>query len=556
MKDRFRLLAGAKGAAARQATLKAAIDWSWELLTPWEQAALAQCSVFEGGFTMEAAEAVLDLSACPETPPVMDAVQSLVDKSLLRAWVPIEQGRLDIDEPYFGMYLSIHEYAAAQLDASGDAATQSAQERHGAHFATFGTDEAIEALSRHGGAVRRRALMLEIDNLVAACTRAARRDDGGVAVASYRAAWEVLNLQGPLGLAVRLGGPLLALDSLDASTRAQACRVLGMACNRTGNSDASEQHFLQALALARQLGDRQGEGKSLGQLGWSLHGQGRLKEAQQHLEASLAVHREVSDRSAEGAILSTLGVLLWELGRPQDSLALRQQSIAIHQEVGNRSGEGSVHNSLACMLAEQGRLHEAAAHFAQALVISREVGDRIAEGQVFTNLGCMHQEEGRFAQAQSNYDASLAIHRAVGNRRFEGYALGDLGRLSLEQGEFAAAQDFLERSLAIMRETGDRRIEGSELRSLAELFIRQRRLDAAREVLVAGESVLRQVGDKFYLAFVLCGRAEWERLSGDAAAALATCAEAESIAAAIHAGPGSELGRKLAALRAVLITPA
>ena len=65
LRDRFALLAGARGAAARQATLRAAIDWSWELLTPWEQAALAQCSVFEGGFTLEAAEAVLDLSRWP-----------------------------------------------------------------------------------------------------------------------------------------------------------------------------------------------------------------------------------------------------------------------------------------------------------------------------------------------------------------------------------------------------------------------------------------------------------------------------------------------------------
>ena len=62
LKDRFVLLAGATGAAARQATLRAAIDWSWELLTPWEQTALAQCSVFEGGFTLEAAELVLDLA--------------------------------------------------------------------------------------------------------------------------------------------------------------------------------------------------------------------------------------------------------------------------------------------------------------------------------------------------------------------------------------------------------------------------------------------------------------------------------------------------------------
>ena len=115
MRDRFALLVGARGTLARQATLRAAIDWSWDLLVPWEQAALAQCAVFDGGFTLEAAEAVLDLARWPEAPPSMDAIQALVDKSLLRTWVPVELGRYELDEPYFGMYMSIREYAAAKL---------------------------------------------------------------------------------------------------------------------------------------------------------------------------------------------------------------------------------------------------------------------------------------------------------------------------------------------------------------------------------------------------------------------------------------------------------
>ncbi len=61
----LRVLAGARGDVARQATLRAAIDWSWDLLAPWEQAALAQCAVFEGGFTLELAEPVIDLAAWP-----------------------------------------------------------------------------------------------------------------------------------------------------------------------------------------------------------------------------------------------------------------------------------------------------------------------------------------------------------------------------------------------------------------------------------------------------------------------------------------------------------
>jgi class 3 adenylate cyclase len=71
--DRFALLAGARSAADRQATLRGAIDWSWNLLLPWEQSALAQCSVFEGGFTLDAAEAVLDLASWTDAPSIVDA---------------------------------------------------------------------------------------------------------------------------------------------------------------------------------------------------------------------------------------------------------------------------------------------------------------------------------------------------------------------------------------------------------------------------------------------------------------------------------------------------
>ncbi len=145
------------------------------------------------------------------------------------------------------------------------------------------------------------------------------------------------------------------------------------------------------------------------------------------------------------------------------------------------------------------------------------------------------------------------MHREVGNRRFEGYALGDLGRLHREQGRWADARACLEQALAIARETADRRIEGSELWNLGELFLLQGDADdAAHAAFAQAESVLREVGDKHYLALLLCGRAELERRAGDAVAARATCAEAQSLAAETRAGPDSELGRRIAALETAL----
>ncbi|MEY3211224.1 MAG: hypothetical protein RIT28_1705, partial [Pseudomonadota bacterium] len=184
MKDRFRLLSAPSGRPDRHATLRAMLDWSWELLSQDEQRALAQLAVFVGGFTLEAAEAVLEVGdAWPA-----DLVQSLVDKSLVRA-APLDRD----DALRFELLVSVTEYAADRLEQLGGRAE--AEARHGAYYAAFGADLAIEALHRHGGFRLRRLLGREMDNLLAATHRAVARGDGVVAAGCLRAVWDVLQFR-------------------------------------------------------------------------------------------------------------------------------------------------------------------------------------------------------------------------------------------------------------------------------------------------------------------------------------------------------------------------
>ena len=552
MRDRFEILAGGRGAAARQATLRAAIDWSWDLLTAWEQAALAQCSVFEGGFTLEAAEAVLDLARWSDAPPAMDAVQALVDKSLLRTWVPAEQARFAIEEPYFGMYLSIHEYAVEKLRASGPRAERAAEERHGRYFSSFGTDASLDALFRHGGVRRRRALALELDNLVAACRRAVARGDGENAVGAYRAAWEVLELQGPFALGAALGAQVLALDGIAASLCAAALLVRARASWRAGHMEEARTWFAQALALARETDDRRREGSVLFYLGNLHREQGRMEEAWGHYEAALAIHRAVGDRRAEGIVLGNLGSLHQEQGRMEEARAHLEADLAIARELGNRSDEGIVLGNLGNLHFEQGRFEEARAHYDAALAVASEVGDRRCEGSVLGNLGILYREQGRLEEARSCFEDALAIDRAVGNRRFEGFVLGDLANLHHDQGRLEDARAHYDQALAILREVGDPSMEGSVLGNLADLLVQQRRIGEAKEALQAGEALLRESGDRLELAKLLCIRGRTDAAVGDFDLARAALAEAETVAAALDAGVDSQLGREIASLREAL----
>jgi predicted ATPase/class 3 adenylate cyclase/Tfp pilus assembly protein PilF len=549
LKDRFRILAGLRGARARQATLKAAIDWSWHLLAPWERAALAQCAVFEGSFTLDAAEEILDLSAWAEAPPVFAVVQALVDKSLLRSWVPGDTRRYAVDEPYFGMYLSIHEFAAEKLAAAGDAARRVAEARHGAHFGRFGSDEAIDALSGPGGAARKLAFALDLGNLTSACRRAVARRDAAVAAATCRAACVVIDQRGPVATGAELSALVLGLEGLDDAQRATALATASAADQRMGRMLDARNRLRQALELFRRAGDRRGERAVLAAIGGVCRMQGRMDEARGHFTLALAMCREAGDRRTEGRVLGQVGSLCSEQGRNEAAREHYEQALGIYREIGDRDAEGHLLNTLGVLQAEQGGLTRARTLFEAALASAREIGDRISEGEVLTNLGCLHHEQGRFGEARVCYDSSLQIHREAGNRRFEGYVLGDLGRLQLQQGQWAEARDCLQRSLAIMREIGDRRIEGSELRSLGELSLREGRLDEAQAEFAAAEAVLRDVGDKFYLAFVLCGRAEVALLEGRMADADALCRQSEALAEATSSGADSDLGRRIAALR-------
>ena len=128
----FEVLTGRRrGVPERQTAFDKAVEWSWQMLEDWEQAALAQAAVFRGGFSIEAAEAVIDLAPCRDAPEVIDVLESLCDKSLLRRTVSNELP----DEARFGMYEGIRSFAAARLEAAGGLAAVHA--RHADYFLAY-----------------------------------------------------------------------------------------------------------------------------------------------------------------------------------------------------------------------------------------------------------------------------------------------------------------------------------------------------------------------------------------------------------------------------------
>src|SRR5205823_936259 len=153
-------------------------------LSAHEKAALAQLSTFEGGFTVQAVEAVLHSAPDPHAPLPLDNLQSLLDKSFVR----------QVSEERFDLLQSVQAYAAQRLQAegsfegSGPMAALAVESRHGAYFAAFTPDDVF------------RSRGLELSNLSAACRRAVARGDAAVALGSLALAWAALELRGPFKL--------------------------------------------------------------------------------------------------------------------------------------------------------------------------------------------------------------------------------------------------------------------------------------------------------------------------------------------------------------------
>jgi predicted ATPase/class 3 adenylate cyclase len=533
MSERFRLLASTGGRVDRQATLRAVFDWSWDLLSVPEKAALAQLSVFEGGFTLESVEAILDLSAYDDAPWPMDALQSLVDKSLVQ----------QVSDDRFDLLVSLQEYAAehlrtaARYTGSGPAAARAAEARHGAYFA--GLDEKAAVAGD----------CAELDNFVVACRRAAARDDADIAVRALEGAWAGLRLRGPFKVGVELAHVVLASAGLDAGALARVDWIAGRALAHSGKYHEACVRFEASLARAREAGNRAGECRALIGLGNVDFRAGRKDSGFARLEPALALARELNDRILEGDARIILGNLDALLGRMEEARMHFETALAAVKEAGDRGREGHLLCNLCALYTDTGRMDLARLHVEAALAVARQVADRQLEGIALANLGQLQRLQGRCDEAFGDLVAALAIARDVGNANMECSVLLYLGTVCGSMTRFDEAREHFEAALAVSRELGDQRLEGQSLSHLGVLHARQGRFGDARHCLDAGEVLLRAASDRIGLGVLLCGRAETEHLAGIPDAASAALAAAADISTEVEAGTDSELRVALAGVR-------
>ncbi len=574
----LRLLVRGRG-ASRYDSLRHAIDWSWQLLEPAEQQAMAQLSVFAGPFDLDAAEHVLERSSSEPS----EVLQRLADAGMMVVYR--DGGRLDL-------LPSLRAYAAEHLAPE---ARHAAEIRHGAWYGRLGPPDAIERVALETGRVD--VIIRDLDNLLAAHARAKARSDAETACRCALAAWSALSTAGStrqgerlLTEAAALPGAwhragveaahaqirageveaarraLLALTPPDAPAKARQGEALAFLALRQGDHDDAKEGFERTTERFRALGDRLGEARVTGALGNLAFDRGHYAEAERHhLEClelhrsvgsdrglaitltslaglsrnmgrnqpardyyarALALHRQVGNRSAEAVTLGNLAGLLCSMGLFELSRAHYEASLRIYQALGNRQFEAFSRNGMGVLAFACGRPREAIAHYEAALALHEEHHALPAVANVRDNLGLIHLDQGDLPAALDHLRRALTAHRSLGSSRSEALVLGWLGTSAAIAGDWAQAEERFGDALERMHALGLTADARSVHRGLADLAVVQGRLDAAADHLAAAE---RGIGPQPRTRLV---RAQLELASGRATVALDTLRGALEVAGA------------------------
>ncbi|MDQ4005595.1 MAG: AAA family ATPase [Actinomycetota bacterium] len=408
LEHRLELLTGGPvDLPARQRTLREAIAWSHDLLDEAERTLFRRLTVFAGGWTIEAAEAVGGLA--PDAADVLGILGSLMDKSL------VTRASVSADEVRLGMLETIREFGAEQLRVAGEG--EASRDRH----ATFFLSLAERAEPHLRGIDQKRwldQLETEHDNFRAALRHAIDAGDAMTGLRLVAALWRFWHLHSHLADGRRWAEEVLALPAAAARTaeRAKGLTALGGLAYWQEDVPAFRRAYEEALSIARELGDPAAEAEGVYNLSFAPAMEGDIETAVELLEQSRAMFEQLGNRRGVGDSLFILGIIARLRGELAGSRELAEESLRIHRAADDRFGTTIALYARGRSAFEQGDLVTAESSYLEALDNDEQVGSRTGIALILENLAAQAGARGDHLRALRLSGASEAIKEAAGGQ--------------------------------------------------------------------------------------------------------------------------------------------
>lgn len=481
----------------RPSAVSGTVEWSWEQLDAAEQAALAQLSVFEGSFSVDAAHAVIDTSELSDAPWALDLLTGLAQHALVQT---ISSG----EEPRYRLYPAVRTFATARL--ADPAATWL---HYVQWFARMGAPSARERLFGADGPAYLARVALTLPDLVRACKWAAVHGKPELAGATFLAAIDIIRVQGPMSLGFELAEIVVPLRGL-GPLRADVLLAVGDLHSQAGATQAAAQSYKRALGIARRTDDPVREGHVLSQLAVVEQQVGQEEEAlRDALKAAELL--DGRDLRLHGVALANLGLIHRLHGQLDLARSALRRAMATLETAGDAADTAIALGTLANVLRDEGSYGESEKMLRQSLGLHRRVGNRRSECVSLGNLGALLLRLERYPEAETALRTALELAEELGYTNAEAILLGRLGDTLRRLERFEEASAALQRSRQLLGELGDTLGAVESLVALASLHRDRGQHEEARAAYLEAWEHLEESGPIHQQVVVAIGLARLPR---------------------------------------------
>ncbi|MGH2880118.1 MAG: ATP-binding protein [Solirubrobacteraceae bacterium] len=533
------LSAGARTAMTRQQTLRATLDWSFELLEHSEQVLLRRLAVFAGGFGLEAAEDVGAVHPLRRSEAVA-MLGRLIDKSL----VHVEEGP---EDRRYRLLETVRQYAVERLEEAGERSVF--ERRHRDWYTTLAESDPTPP-GELPARITLRGLDRERDNLRAALASALLADPQA-ALRLAVALWRFWLMRGYLAEGYRWLAAALTAAPEATAVRARALLAACVIGLRRGVPTGIHEFAAESVAIFDELEDWAGmfDAVEVSAAYRAIVSPARDVELLVREHEALLAEGLPAERPPMWAA-HTRGIAAWfrrEYGPAREHLeAALEHAGAFSAEP--RPALWPVSYGMISVEPEIGYplgLHE------DSGLVGRRVGAAAATAHILVNLAAVDRAEADFAHAEELIEESLARFEQLGDQQGEAFALNAFGNLARSGGDFERGRSLLQRSLALRREIGDRRGAGMTLGCLAVLLARAGDMDGARTSAEQSRKWFAENDDQFGLGAAELSLTTVALCAGDRVDARAHLDAAASVYAVMEAT--HQEGWALAALAAICV---
>jgi len=451
LSNRLQVLQGERrGVPDRLRTMRHAIAWSYELLTPAEQELFRRMSVFAGGFSLEAAEALFAVG--DDQRDAWTVLSVLVDHSLVQA------ASHPAGDVRFLILETLRDYGLEQLDLRGE--TDVARKSHAMYFLEL-SETAEPRILGIDQELWLKKLESEWENLRTAMEWSLQAGEEVIVLRILSAIRRFCTARGHVTESRGFLERALAATSADQSmSRCRGLIAAGNLAEDQGDLDIAQRYFTQSRDIAIGLGDKTNEAMSLIGLGYVAHDRGDYAAALDSHGRAATLGREIDDRRCLGTALGNLASVSYF----------------------------------------RGNLDAARRYWEESGQIFRALGDHLTEALAIGNLGSVAAEQGDFDLAERLQRKVLALQRRLGNAPNIALALINLADISQHLGDFTLANDQLSEAIPILRELGLKGQEGIGLNTLAAATFAQGDAPRAAAIILESVRLLSEVGDQLSIA--------------------------------------------------------